>query len=82
MKKNQMTKGLIIQTILLIILIIFMVLSVFWKIFLPIADFIAGIMFIMMAYNKRNAYTKFTLIVFIIFGILFAGLGVYNLING
>ena len=82
MKKNQMTKGLIIQTILLFVLIICMLLSIFVKIFLPIADFLAGIIFLIIAYNKKQEYPKFILIVFIILAILFMGFGIYNIING
>lgn len=82
MKKNQMTKGLIIQTILLFVLIICMLLSIFVKIFLPIADFLAGIIFLIIAYNKKQEYPKFILIIFIILAILFMGFGIYNIING
>ena len=82
MKKNQMTKGLIIQTILLFVLIICMLLSIFVKIFLPIADFLAGIIFLIIAYNKKQEYPKFILIVFIILAILFMGFVIYNIING
>ena len=82
MKKKKMDKGLILQTVLLFILIACMFLSIFFKIFLAIADFIAGVMFIVIPYNRRKEYKKATLIIFILFGILFMGLGVYNLING
>lgn len=81
-KKNQLTKGLIVQLVLLIILIILMVLSIFYKIFLPIADFVAGILFMVMAYNKKDQYKKPMLIALIIFGLLFMGFGVFNIING
>lgn len=80
--KNNLTKGLIIQIILVIILIVLMILSIFNNVFLPYADFVAGIIFMIMAYNKRKDYSKFMTILLILFGILFMGLGVFNIING
>ena len=82
MMKNNLTKGLIVQFVLLILLIIFMILSLFRNVFLPYADFIAGLTFIVMAYNKRKDYSKFVTVLLILFGVLFIGLGVFNIING
>lgn len=79
---KNLDTGLKVQLILLIILMILMVLAIFNKIFLPIADFVAGLTFGVMAYNKRESYSKFMTILMILFGVLFIGLGVYNLING
>ena len=57
-KKNKMDKGLILQTVLLFVLIVCMFLSIFWKVFLAVADFIAGIMFIVIPYNRKDEYKK------------------------
>ncbi len=81
MKKN-LSKGLIVQMILLIVLIIFMFMTIINHIFLPFADFTAGIIFIVMAYNKRKDYSKFMQILLVLFGLLFMGLGIFNIING
>lgn len=82
MKNQNMSKGLIVQLVLLIILVILMLFSIFYKEILPIADFVAGIIFMIMAYNKRNDYSKFMMVMLILFGVLFMSLGVYNFING
>lgn len=78
----NMDKGLLAQVILLIVLIILMIISIFNKAFLGFADIVAGLLFFLMAYNKRNTFTKLIMIIFVIFGILFLLLGVYNFING
>ena len=80
--KNKLSKGLIVQMILLIILIILMILAIFNHIFLPYADFVAGIIFIVMSYNKKKDYSKLRRIILIIFGLLFIGLGTFNFISG
>jgi len=79
---KKLSKGLILQLVLLIILIILMILSIFKQVFLPYADFVAGVIFWTMAYNKNKDYSKFMTIILILFGILFIGMGVYNIING
>ena len=79
---KNLSKGLIIQLILLIILIILMILSIFNQVFLPYADFVAGIIFISMVINKNKDYSTFMKVMLILFGILFIGLGVSNIING
>ncbi len=80
--KNNLSKGLIAQISLLIILIILMFLAIFNHKFLPYADFTAGITFMVMAFNKRKDYTKIMQIILILFGLLFIGLGIFNIING
>lgn len=82
MKSNQnLSKGLIIQFILLIGLIILMFLSIKWKELLPYADILAGVIALVMAYNKKDD-KKYIPISLIIFGILFIFLGGYSFING
>ncbi|MBR3362305.1 MAG: hypothetical protein IKG40_00080 [Bacilli bacterium] len=80
--KNKISKGLIVQIILLIILIIFVMLTIFNQAFLPIVDFIAGLTFFIIAYNKKNDYSKFMQIILILFGLIFISFGVFNIING
>lgn len=80
---GKMDVGLMIQFGLLIVLIVLVILSFFWKTFLPIADIVAGLTFMIIAYNKRDYYDKkYMIFFFIAFGVLFIGLGVFNLING
>ena len=62
---KNLSKGLIIQLILLVILIILMVLSIFNQVFLPYADFIAGVIFITMVVNKNKDYSTFMQILLI-----------------
>ena len=82
MKNNQkLSKGLIIQIILLIGLIILMFLSFKWRGLLPYADILAGVIALVMAYNKKDD-KKYIPILLVVFGLLFIFLGGYNLING
>ena len=55
---GKMDIGLMIQFGLLIVLIVLVILSFFWKTFLPIADIVAGLTFMTIAYNKRDYYDK------------------------
>ena len=80
--KNSLDKGLIIQMVLVVILIVLMILAIFNSVFLPFADFIAGVIFITMVYNKNKDYSMFMKILLILFGILFMGLGVFNIVHG
>ncbi len=80
---ERISTGLMIQFCLLIVLIILVISSFIWKWLLPIADIIAGLMFFIIAYNKRDFYKKKYIILFLItFGLFFIGLGVFNFING
>ena len=79
---KNLPKGLVVQLVLLIILVILMILTIINKMFLPYADFLAGVIFFVMAYNKKETYSKPMLITMIVLGVLFLGLGVFNIING
>ena len=81
MKKQNLSKGLLIQFILLIILIILMFLSFKWKGVLPYADLLAGVIAFVMAYNKKDE-KRYIPILLVVFGILFIFFGVFNFING
>ena len=80
--KNNLSKGLLIQLVLLIILIILMIVSIFHRAFLSYADFVAGITFFVMVFNKKKDYNKLKQIILIILGLLFISLGIFNIING
>ena len=81
MGKQNLSKGLIIQFILLIVLIILMFLSFKWKEVLPYADLVAGVIALVMAYNKKDD-KKYIPVLLIVFGVLFIFFGVFNFING
>ena len=85
MNKQKIGKGLIVQFVLLIILIILMFLSFVWKDLLPYADLLAGTTSLVMAYNKKDELKKgkkYIPIILIVLGILFIFLGIFNFING
>ena len=81
LKNNRkLPKGLIVQFICLIILIVLVVWALFNRAVLPYADLVAAITFFVMAFNKKE--TKGTMIALIVFGILFILMAVGGIING
>ena len=77
---ENLNKGLIVQFIALLILIILVIWTFFNKNILPYADFMAGITFFVMAFNKKGS--KITGVFCVIFGILFVLMGGWNIFNG
>ena len=78
--KKKLPKGLIVQFICLIILIILVVWALFNRAVLPYADLVAAVTFFVMAFNKKE--NKGTMIALIVFGLLFILMAVGGLING
>ena len=83
-KKVKVNKyGLIIQLILVLAVLILLILTAFDKIYLTIAEIVAGLALITMAYNNHTVYNrKYLTLVYIAFGILIIISGTVDLING
>ena len=77
---ENLNRGLILQFISLLVLIVLVMWTIFNKAVLPYADFVAGITFFIMAFNKKGS--KLTSTFCIIFGILFVLMGGWNIFNG
>ena len=81
MKQNKY--GLIIQLVLVLAVLILLLLGAFGKIYLLIAEIVAGVALIVMGYNNHTVYNrKYLTIIYLIFGILIVIDGVVGLING
>ena len=80
--KNNLSKELVVRLVLVIILAILMLLSIFNQMFLPIADILAGFIFLLMAYDKRQANNKAFMLMLIICGVAFIIMGGFNFVNG
>lgn len=78
---GNLSKGLVIQSICTLILLILVCVSAFNKKLFFLADLMAGITFFVIAYNKKNS-KKYIPVLCIIFGILFIIISIWSFING
>ena len=79
---ENLNKGLIIQFVCLLILIVLVMWTLFNNDILPYSDFMAGITFFVVAFNKWKSEKKTLPILCIIFGICFIFMGGWNIFHG
>ena len=86
-KEPQTTKqnayGLVVQLILVLAVVVLLILTAFDRIYLTIAEIVAGLALMAMAYNNHTVYNrKYLTIIYFIFGLLVIIDGTVSLING
>ena len=81
MKQNKY--GLIIQLVLVLAVLILLLLGAFGKIYLLIAEIVAGVALIVMGYNNHTVYNrKYLTIIYILFGVIVIIDGIISIVNG
>ena len=83
MKNSNLDGGLLAQLVIVLILVVLLVLSMFWKFILPYAELVAGAALLVMAYNNNRIYNRKVLTwVYAIFVILLILTTGWSMING
>jgi len=82
-KYKQIDNGLIIQLLLVIILVIFLILSIFWNHLFLVAEILSGITLVVMGFNNQRIYKrKYLTAIYMAFGGLIFLSAIWSIIVG